>query len=165
MSLIVLVDNPGPDLRTFRSAHLVAERLIGSTPDEAIHLVDFGQALLDWSRSDIGNASAKVGASDFLIVASPTYKRILSGLLKLFLDRIRADESPDVTAALVILRGDLRHVRAPELLLEHVLVEIGVTCPMRGHFLFEEWYDDTKTLKEWATVEERQVVAASGYLR
>ena len=74
MSVAVVVGNPKPRSRTFRAAHLVAERLAGRPADLSIDLADLGAALLDWSDPAVAELVAHVQAAELVVVASPTYK-------------------------------------------------------------------------------------------
>src|SRR4051794_35114977 len=165
MSVLTVVGNPKPLSRTVRAAAVVAERLAGQRPDEEIDLIDLGDGLLDWSSAAVASALVKVRAADLVVVASPTYKGSYTGLLKLFLDRFKADELFGVTAVPLMLGGDLRHSLAPEVSLKPVLVEIGATCPTRGLFLVDSEVDDPTALEAWAEHASRQVAATSGRLR
>jgi FMN reductase len=165
MTVTIVVGNPKPRSRTFRAAELVAERLTGQSPDEAIDLADYGAALFDRADPSLASAAEVVRNSDLVVFASPTYKGSYTGLLKLFLDRFGADELFGVTGVALMLGGDLRHSLAAEVLLKPILVEIGVTCPTRGLFLVDSSYDDPQALDAWAALAERQVAATSGRLR
>ena len=160
MSVAVVVGNPKPASRTFRAAHLVAERLAGRPADLSIDLTELGPALLDWSDQGVAELVAAVQAADLVVVASPTYKATYTGLLKLFLDRFGAG-SMTGTAVPLMLGGHWKHALAPELLLKPVLVEIGATCPTAGLFLLESEFADGPALDNWLALARPQVVAST----
>ena len=159
MSVAVVVGNPKPASRTFRAAHLVAERLAGRPADLSIDLTELGPAVLDWSDQGVAELVAAVQAADLVVVASPTYKATYTGLLKLFLDRFGAG-SMTGTAVPLMLGGHWKHALAPELLLKPVLVEIGATCPTAGLFLLDSEFESGDTLDSWLE-RARPVVAAT----
>ena len=159
MSVTVLVGNPKPRSRTYEAAHIVAERLTGRKADLSIDLTEVGPALLDWSDPTVEGLVAKVGASDLVVVASPTFKASYTGLLKLFLDRIYGGALIGVTAVPVMLGGHWKHALAAELLLKPVLVELGATCPTRGLFLLDSEYAASDTLDQWLELARHQVAA------
>lgn len=164
MTVAVVVGNPKPQSRTYRAAHLVAERLAGRPADLSIDLADLGPALLDWSDPVVAELVAAVQAADLVVVASPTYKGSYTGLLKLFLDRFGAG-SMTGTAVPVMLGGHWKHALAPELLLKPILVEIGATCPTAGLFLLDSELDTSDALDAWLARARGQVSATAKGIR
>jgi FMN reductase len=160
VTVAVVVGNPKPRSRTYRAAHLVAERLAGRPADLSIDLSDLGPALLDWADSGIAELVAAVQAANLVVVASPTYKGSYTGLLKLFLDRFGAG-SMTGTAVPVMLGGHWKHALAPELLLKPILVEIGATCPTAGLFLLDSELETSDTLDTWLARARAQVAATT----
>jgi len=161
VSLAVVVGNPKPRSRTYQAAHLVAERLTGTTPDLSIDLAGLGAALLDWSDSGIADLVSAVRASGLVIVASPTFKATYTGLLKLFLDHFPGGSLAGVTAVPLMLGGHWKHALAADLLLKPVLVELGATCPTAGLFLLESEWDSDLALDPWLELARPQVSATS----
>lgn len=145
----IVVGNPKPRSRTYEAAHLVVSELTGREPDLAIDLVDFGAALLDGSHPSIADAVTSIEGIDLVVFASPTYKATYTGLLKLFLDRIRGGALAQVTAIPLMLGGDWRHSLAPEVFLKPVLAELGASCPTRGLFLLDTEYLGSANLDTW----------------
>ena len=160
MSLAVVVGNPKPQSRTFRAAHLVAERLTGKPADVSIDVTELGAALLDWSDPVVAELVSAVQASELAIIASPTYKATYPGLLKLFLDRFPGGSLAGVTAVPLMLGGHWQHAMAADLLLKPVLVELGATCPAAGLFLLESEWDSALALDRWLERSGPQVSAA-----
>ena len=156
----VVVGNPKPRSRTYQAAHIVAGRLTGTTPELSIDLTDVGAALLDWSDPGVTALVTAVQDSDFLVVASPTYKATYTGLLKLFLDRFAAGSLAGVTAVPVMLGGHWKHALAADMLLKPVLVELGATCPTAGLFLLESEFADSPVLDSWLEIAQPQVMAS-----
>ncbi|MBV9593883.1 MAG: NAD(P)H-dependent oxidoreductase [Actinobacteria bacterium] len=157
MTTTLLVGNPRPRSRTFEAARLVAETLSGAPPDVEIDVVDFGSALFDWNDAGVARAVAQVGASDLLVVATPTYKGTYTGLLKLFLDRFGAGSLNGVIAVPLMLGGDWRHSLAPEVFLKPVLAELGASTPTRGLFLLDSDYNESEALTDWLNVARTQL--------
>jgi FMN reductase len=56
--------------------------------------------------------------------------------------------------------GGPEHARAPELLLEPVLVELGATAPTRGLYLIDRAWDEPGPLDDWLVAAGPQVAAA-----
>jgi FMN reductase len=145
----VVVGNPKPASRTLTAAVHVATRLAdGRPPDTVIDLVELGPKLLGWGDPDVAAAVQAVEESDLVVVASPTYKASYTGLLKLFLDQIAADQLLGVVGIPMMLGAGPAHALAPEVHLRPVLVELGLSCPTRALYLL-----DTETegpaLEEW----------------
>jgi FMN reductase len=159
-SIAVIVGNPKPRSRTYRAAHVVAERLAGRPADVDIDLTDLGPALLDWSDPGVASLVAAVQASDLVVVASPTYKATYTGLLKLFLDRFGGGSLAGATAVPMMLGGHWRHALAADMLLKPVLVELGATCPTAGLFLLESEFADGPGLEGWLGLARPQVAAS-----
>jgi FMN reductase len=160
MTVTIVVGNPKPRSRTFLAAHGLAQKLTGRAPDREFDLVDFGAALLDWSDDQVAKAIATVRDSELVIVASPTYKALYTGLLKLFLDRIGGGALAGVTAVPLMLGGDLRHSLAADMLLKPVLVELGANCPTSGLFLIDSEFTASATLEVWLERSRPQIEAA-----
>jgi FMN reductase len=158
----IVVGNPKPRSRTYEAAQIVLEQLTGAPPDLSVDLVDFGAALLDWSELRVLETIAALQASDFIVVASPTYKATYTGLLKLFLDRFGSGALAGVTAVPLMLGGHWRHSLASDLLLKPVLVELGATCPTRGLFLLDSEYTASDELDAWLKVARLQIAVLKG---
>ena len=133
----VVVGNPRPRSRTLSSATYLARSLTGSDPDLVVDLATWGARLLDWHDPDVAALVAEVGSADLVVVASPTYKATYTGLLKLFLDQIGADELAGVVTVPVMVGAGAAHALAVETHLRPVLVELGATMPTRGLYLQE----------------------------
>jgi FMN reductase len=159
MTVAIVVGNPKPRSRTYRAAHLVADRLTGRPPDVAIDLVDLGARLLERDDELAREAVRQVLGSRLLVVASPTYKGTFTGLLKLFLDRIGGGALSGVTAVPLMLGGDLRHSLAPEVFLKPVLGELGASMPTRGLFLLESDVENRAALDSWVGTARGQLPA------
>lgn len=160
MSVAVVTGNPKPASRTWRAAHIVAERLTGGPADTDIDLAKLGAALLDWSDPAVAALVAEVQAADLVVVASPTYKATYTGLLKLFLDRFGAGSLTGV-AVPVMLGGHWKHALAADLLLKPVLVEIGGLCPAPGLFLLDSEYEESQVLDDWLARYQPAIAAAT----
>jgi FMN reductase len=155
----VLVGNPKARSRTSAAAAevaaFVADRL-GATPETTtIELPDLGPGLLGWGDPAVAAAVAAVTGADLLIVASPTYKATYTGLLKLFLDQIAADDLAGVVTVPVMVGAGATHALAVETHLRPVLVELGAVMPAHGLYLQETDLGDLPPLLDgwWATAE------------
>jgi FMN reductase len=159
----VIVGNPKPRSRTSSAAATVATYIaaqLGAEPDiTTIELPDLGAGLLGWGDEAVGDAVAAARSADLLVVASPTYKATFTGLLKLFLDQIGADELAGVTTVPVMVGAGPGHALAVEVHLRPVLVELGAAMPTRGLYLQES------ELADLDPVLERWWVPAEGPLR
>ena len=80
----------------------------------------------------MAEAVAAAKGADLLVVASPTYKATYTGLLKLFLDQIGADDLAGVVTVPVMVGAGAGHALAVETHLRPVLVELGAAMPTQG---------------------------------
>lgn len=156
----IVVGNPKARSRTSGAAAevagFVAARL-GATPETTtVELPDLGPALLGWGDPAVAEAVAAAKGADLLVVASPTYKATYTGLLKLFLDQIGADELAGVVTVPVMVGAGAAHALAVETHLRPVLVELGATMPTRGLYLQEADLADLRPVLEawWGPAED-----------
>ncbi|GAA4118176.1 NAD(P)H-dependent oxidoreductase [Knoellia locipacati] len=149
MVTTVVVGNPRPASRTLAAAHHVARELTGREPEQVVDLATLGPALLDWSDPGVGRLVEEVGASDLVVVASPTYKGTYTGLLKLFLDRFAGGTGLRGLAVPLLLGGSPAHSLAAELTLRPVLTELGATVPGRGLYVVDRDHDDPQAYAAW----------------
>jgi FMN reductase len=161
LTTAIVVGNPKPQSRTFDAARLVVRQLTGADPEISLDLVDFGADLLDWSSTPVADSIAAIEGTDLVVFASPTYKASYTGLLKLYLDRIRGGALARVTAIPLMLGADWRHSLAPEAFLKPVLAELGASCPTRGLFLLDADITDSAALQSWLQVARLQLPLAS----
>lgn len=161
LSTAIVVGNPKPRSRTFEAARLVIRQLTGAEPDISVDLVDFGAELLDWSSPSVASSIASIEGTDLVVFASPTYKGTYTGLLKLYLDRVRGGSLARVTAIPLMLGADWRHSLAPEVFLKPVLAELGASSPTRGLFLLDADVTDSTTLLSWLQVARLQLAVTS----
>ncbi len=157
MTVTVVVGNPKPKSKTLECAVSVATALTGAAPDTVIDVVELGPGLLGWGDPDVKAAVETVKASSLVVFASPTYKATYTGLLKLFLDQIQADELLGVTAIPLMLGGGPKHYLAPELSLKPVLAEIGASCPTRALYLLDSDYANPEALEPWLSNSKKQL--------
>jgi FMN reductase len=155
--LLTVVGNPKPGSRTMQAAASVAQRVCGRPPDGQLDLVTFAAEMLDPSSAVLRQARDQVKSAALVVVASPTYKGALSGLLKIFLDGFGRDELDGTLAVPLMLGGSPSHALAPELTLKPILVEIGATCPTRALYLLDRNYDAPDALDAWAPLALRQL--------
>lgn len=157
MRVVSLVGNPNRGGRTTTVADAVAARVatLGGGDVETIELVDFASQLFDWSSGAVAELTARVHAADAVVVASPTYKASMTGLLKAFLDRYGSDGLAGVVAVPVMLGGSPRHALAVETQLRPVLVDLAATVPTKGLYIVDSELDGLdRTLDEWWVLAE-----------
>ncbi|GAA1478286.1 NAD(P)H-dependent oxidoreductase [Nocardioides aestuarii] len=144
----VVVGNPKPASRTLEAASYVARRLTGDVDALVVDLATLGAGLLDWSDPEVGRVVEEVAAADLVVVASPTYKGSITGLLKLFLDRFAPGDLTGVVVPLM-LGGGPGHALAPELALRPVLAELRALVPVRGLYVLDRQHDDPAAYDAW----------------
>jgi FMN reductase len=155
MRIAVVVGNPKPASRTLRVARAVADALstvVDETSDRlVVDLAEYGPELLDWNSERSTNLCAEVGASDLIVVASPTYKATYTGLLKIFFDRYGNRALEGRVAVPVMTGASLVHALAPETHLRPLLVELGAATPTRALYVTEaDMGDLAPVLGDWA---------------
>ena len=144
----VLVGNPRAGSRTLASALHVARELTGE-PELVVDLADLGGAVLDLEDQAVDRLAEVVASADVLVVACPTYKAALTGLLKAFLDRFPSGGLAGVVAAPLMLGAGPGHALAVETSLRPVLTELGATVPVRGLYVPDASYDDPAAYRSW----------------
>lgn len=149
MSVAVVVGNPKPESRTLNAATVLTRELTGADPDLVVDVVTLGPSLLGWGDDGVKAAVAAVAASDLVIVASPTYKGSITGVLKCFLDQVSAGAWKGVTAVPLMLGGGPVHSLAPEYALVPVLTELGASVPTRGLYLLDSVWEDPAAYRPW----------------
>ena len=158
----VVVGNPKARSRTSTAAAEVAAFVadqLGASPEvTTVELPDLGPGLLGWGDPAVAEAVSAAKGADLLVVASPTYKATYTGLLKLFLDQIGADDLAGVVTVPVMVGAGAGHALAVETHLRPVLVELGATMPTRGIYLQESQLADlTPVLDTWWAAAEGPV--------
>lgn len=142
-SIAVVVGNPNPGGRTTRGGQAVAEAIaVDGDTIETHELADVAPKLFEWGNTDVAELTAKVAATDILVIASPTYKATYTGLLKAFLDNYGNDGLAGCAAVPVMVGAAANHALAPEVHLRPLLVELGAAVPSRGLYLLEDQMDD-----------------------
>lgn len=147
-STAVVVGNPRPRSRTFAAAlHLARD--LGAEPGLVVDLAELGGAVLDLRDERVTRLVDELRSYDLLVVASPTYKGALTGLLKAFLDRFPGDGLRGVVVAPLMLGAGPGHALAVETSLRPVLTELGATVPVGGLYLLESAYADPTAYEPW----------------
>ncbi len=164
LKLTVVVGNPRPRGRTSAAGLRVAAAIDPAVQPTTIELADLGAGLLDWSSPEVGTAAAAARDADVLILATPTYKAMFTGLLKLFLERFEGDTGlAGVVAVPVQLGGSERHRLSPEVHLKPVLAELGATVPAPALYLVDsdaEGSAERTWLERWIPVIKKQVAGS-----
>jgi FMN reductase len=166
MQLSIVVGNPKPRSRTLLVAEAMAERVAhttGAVVSETIDLIDYAAELFAWPNSGLEALSDSAARSEFLVVASPTYKAAYTGLLKAFLDRYATDGLAGVTALPVMTGGSAAHSMVIDTALRPVLVELGASVPTRGLYFEISQIDRLDVVvDEWAERNSPFLRAAAG---
>jgi len=134
-TLSVVVGNPKAESRTLAVAEALAERLrplLGADKGLRLDLAVHAGDIFTWPHAELDALTEQVAASDFLVIASPTYKAAYTGLLKAFLDRYQTDGLRGVTAFPIFTIGSPAHTLAVEFTLRPLLVELGASVPAQG---------------------------------
>lgn len=134
-TLSVIVGNPKPRSRTRQLAEALATRFAARTGADTlptVDLIDCATELFTWPAAHVDSLSAQLRASDYAIIATPTYKASYTGLLKAFLDRYPAGALSGLTAIPVFTTASHEHALAVEFTLRPLLVELGASVPTRG---------------------------------
>lgn len=145
MKITVLIGNPSPGGRTTELGTTVATalcHLLDIAPDfEVIELAEHTDGLFTWGAENLKGVVETVANSDFLIVASPTYKASYTGLLKAFLDKYDAGGLKRAVAIPVFTGGSPDHSLAPNHTLRPLLVELGASTPTASLYLVTSQFD------------------------
>jgi FMN reductase len=153
VDLSVVVGNPKPHSRTFAIANALADRVcraVGAERKVTIDLVEHANLLFEWPCPPIEALNLAVQTSDFVIVATPTYKATYTGLLKAFLDRYAHDGLGHVTAIPLMTASSPDHALAVEFTLRPLLVELGASVPTKGmYFSISNMSRMDDILDEW----------------
>ncbi|WP_306208025.1 NADPH-dependent FMN reductase [Actinoplanes sp. RD1] len=161
MKTTILVGNPKPQSRTLGTATAVASFLGAADGALVVDLADHATRLFDWSDAELADLTARVAASDLLIVASPTYKATYTGMLKAFLDRYDTDGLHGVVAVPVMTGGGDLHALSIETHLRPLLVELGATVPARGLYMtMAKMADQDAVVAEWGATAGPLIKAA-----
>lgn len=166
MSIVTVVGNPRAGSRTYEVAvqatQTLAARIGHEGPSEVVDLAALAPVLLaPEPSSEVAAALELVTQASVLVVASPTYKGTYTGLLKVFLDRIRGGALASTVALPLLVMGDARHALAVEVHFRPLLVELGATVPTPGLAVLEAELGDLETvLGRWADRVGPQVAAA-----
>ncbi|GIP49096.1 FMN reductase (NADPH) [compost metagenome] len=158
MQITTIVGNPKPRSKTFAFAEQTAELLRDilkrhistEVTHEVIDLAEYASALVQWDQETIQSLQARVEASTYLVVASPTYKATYTGLLKLFMDLLPMNALSGKLAYPLMVGAGYQHQLAVELHLKPLLAELGAICPGRGLYVLDTEGDRGRNaIEEW----------------
>lgn len=128
--VLVLSGNPRPGSRTSAVGAAVGHELcrepsLGCAAVETVELSDVTRLLFDPGAGQIAGLRRRVAEATVLVVATPSYKASLPGLLKVFLDGFGPD-SLSVTAVVpVVVAGSPEHAASTSRHLHDVLTACG----------------------------------------
>ncbi|MFD0690004.1 NADPH-dependent FMN reductase [Actinomadura fibrosa] len=165
MSVVAVVGNPRPQSRTHKAALQAAETVAERLGQGAPRLVDLAVLAPDLLAAApppaVQEALDAVAGADVLVVASPTYKATYTGLLKVFLDRLKGGALASAVALPLLVMGDAKHSLAVEVHLRPLLVELGAAVPTPGLALLESQLPELdQVLGPWADRVVPQIAAA-----
>lgn len=136
MSVLLIAGSPSERSRTaallsaagqklaFRGAQVDTLRVRDLNP-QALLLADFG-------HPSIIQATARVAASDIVVVATPVYKAAYSGVLKVFLDLLPQSALKGKTVLPLATGGSPHHMLALDYALRPVLQSLGAKNILPG---------------------------------
>ncbi|MGC5014945.1 NADPH-dependent FMN reductase [Streptosporangium sp. DT93] len=165
-AVVTLVGNPREGSRTrtvaVSAAGTLGRRIGYDDPPDVVDLAALAPHLLAPVPPPAVEAALElVERAGVLVVASPTYKATYTGLLKVFLDRLRGGALAGTVALPLLVMGDARHALAVEVHLRPVLVELGALVPTPGLAVVEADIPALGTrLEPWADRVAPQVAAA-----
>lgn len=145
LKTVVLVGNPKPNSRTLDAGLSLMNQLTGRRPEAIIDLAVLGAGILERDNPTLASAIAKVCGADLIVVASPTYKASITGLLKIFLDQIPSNGLARSVAIPIMLGAGPAHSLASELNLRPVLAELGAICPANSIYVQDSSYNESLT--------------------
>ncbi len=168
MKLAIVVGNPNPKSRTLVIAEAVANTvgvIVGETSRLVIDLIDIAGELFDPKSPRVDALKDQVSRSEFLVIASPTYKAAYTGLLKAFLDRYDTNGLGGTIAIPVMTGGSLVHSLAPEMVLRPLLVELGASVPTQSLYIVTSQMSDLPQIVEDWVVYNQAELAGAAYAR
>src|SRR5258708_1665570 len=123
---VTVIGNPKAASRT----RLVAETVLGSILDcvgggvesEVVELADYASEIFVPESPALNELIQRVGQSDLIVVASPTFKATYTGLLKGFFDRYGNNGLAGSVVVPVMVGASPVHALAPEVFLRPLLV-------------------------------------------
>ena len=152
-TLTVIVGNPKPASRTLHIAEALGRRVaerVGAELQPTIDLAEQADQIFLQKSETLDHLTARLAATDYAIIASPTYKASYTGLLKAFLDRYPSNGLAGITAIPVFTIGGSEHALAVEYTLRPLLVELGASTPTRGlAFPVQRYEELDEILDNW----------------
>jgi FMN reductase len=137
----VLVGNPRPASRTLNAALALRDAVHGLLDDvqagPVVDAAELAQQVFTPGATAVKAALEALGATNVLVVASPTYKATYTGLLKAVLDQAPGGFLKGVVALPLQVAASDKHALAVDLHLRPVLVELGAIVPGPGVFVNE----------------------------
>lgn len=160
-TLQVLIGHPAAASRTHRAADMLANDL-ASVPllphrPRTTALGTLADSIHRPGDADVAEAQQQVTAARLLVVATPSYKGSLTGLLKSFLDLVPAGGLRDTVVVPLVTAGSPVHGAQTDRHLRDVLEALDAVLPTRSLVLPERALDDVegeidRWLSRWAPV-------------
>ncbi|MBU2960158.1 NAD(P)H-dependent oxidoreductase [Citreicella sp. C3M06] len=145
MSIVLISGNPSAGGRTSQLALDLGAALAGlldkEAPAEVLELAPVAPKLFGWGDPDVAALKAQVLGADFVVIATPTYKAAMTGLLKSFLDQFKAGELFGQVVIPVFTGGSDAHSLAPDFTLRPVLQELGASMPTSSLYVVSSLLD------------------------
>ncbi len=165
MRIAIVVGNPAPASRTRALAEAVGEAvaaIVGGAEPQVVDLSAHLGTAFDPADPALTALTHDVAASDFVVVASPTYKAAYTGLLKAFLDRYDTLGLAGVVAIPVMTGGSPAHSLAPDVTLRPLLVELGASVPTRSlYFVTSQLPEMAARVAAWADANRTALLGAA----
>ncbi|EIE49145.1 NADPH-dependent FMN reductase [Citreicella sp. 357] len=145
MTIELISGNPSAGGRTSQLARdlgaALAALLEDTPPSDVAELATLAPNLFGWGDPDVGALKARVLAADFVVLATPTYKAAMTGLLKSFLDQFNAGALVGQVVIPVFTAGSDAHSLAPDFTLRPVLQELGASMPTASLYVVSSVLD------------------------
>lgn len=170
LRIVTVVGSPRAGSRTRLAAESLANALAttlaeSGTPAETASTIDLAELasglLVPWSLSaEAAEAVATVQSSTILLLATPTFKGSITGILKLLLDTIPSGGLEGVVAIPVAIAGAPAHRHLAEIALRPILAELGAATPVPSFLLLEEELGDVQSAADDYATAHAPVAAA-----
>ena len=149
MTIELISGNPAPGGRTSQLS-IDLGRALGALLDDAApahvtELAPVAPKLFGWGDPDVAALKARVLGADVVVIATPTYKAAMTGLLKSFLDQFKAGELFGQVVIPVFTGGSSAHSLAPDFTLRPVLQELGASMPTSSLYVVSSQLDGPNT--------------------
>lgn len=157
----LVIGNPKPMSRTRVLAEQFTDGLIDQRDRDqvVVDLAEQADALLPPRPERLAPFYDRIGSSDLLVVASPTYKASYTGLLKLFFDQMRPSALQGIIAIPMMTGASAGHSLAVDFHLAQLLRELGAFVPTNGVYFIVNETEDLEAAMKAAVARQRSQFA------